>query len=166
MRFKPNELYGRVIEIGAMAPKDLTLESFLATFRSYVENGPLSPLSVMTFLDFLSAAARLSALPEGRQSKCEPTVYELAERERVIEVLARQIEDLRAMAENGQLGDPKRYFGIDAPSGQRWFNLDVHAFFECAATGSFHTLDPDGEELEFLPWRAVESFLWFGQAYE
>jgi hypothetical protein len=166
MRFKPNELYGRVIEIGAMAPKELTLESFLVSLRSCIDGASRSPLAVSTFLDFLSAAASQATVSENARRAGAPSADELAERARVLELLDRQIADLRAMAANGQLADPRRYFGIDAPSGQRWFNLDVHAFFECAATGSFHTLDPDGEELETLPWRTVESFLLLGQAYE
>ncbi|MBN1429349.1 MAG: hypothetical protein JXB07_13330 [Anaerolineae bacterium] len=42
-----------------------------------------------------------------------------------------QIQDLREMAENKQLADPNRYFGIDAPSGCRWYNFDPCSYVEC-----------------------------------
>jgi hypothetical protein len=52
------------------------------------------------------------------------------------EALVRQIQDLHAMAENKQLEDPHRYFGITAPSGQYWYNFDPYAYLECGAAGS------------------------------
>jgi hypothetical protein len=164
MRFKPNEIYGRVIEIGADAPKDLTLETFLTALRMLVADTHTSALPVSLFLDYLSAAAGLSAIPEVPAR--EPDSDGHADRARVVDLLDRQIADLREMALNGQLEDERRYFGIDAPSGHRWFNFDVHSFFECAATGSFHTLDPDGDEMDVLRWREVERFLELGQCYE
>ena len=52
-------------------------------------------------------------------------------------VARRQIQDLRSMRENGQLEDGERYFGIDAPSGQRWYNFDPCGYIECGAAGAF-----------------------------
>jgi hypothetical protein len=166
MRFKPNEIYGRVIEIGAMASKEITLERFLSTLRSTLADVRTSTLPVSRFLDALSVAAELSTHAEARAQGDEPIESEtdaFVARQAVLETLDRQIADLRAMESNGQLYDRRRDFGIDAPSGQRWVSFDVHAYFECAATASFHTLDPDGEEMESLSWRAVESFLLYGQ---
>jgi hypothetical protein len=48
----------------------------------------------------------------------------------------RQIVDLREMAEQGMLKDEQRYFGIDSPRGQRWYNFDPCTFLECATAGS------------------------------
>jgi hypothetical protein len=48
-----------------------------------------------------------------------------------------QIVDLREMDENGTLQDKQRYFGVDAPSGARWYNFDPATFLECAATGTY-----------------------------
>jgi hypothetical protein len=50
--------------------------------------------------------------------------------------LLRQMVDLREMAEQGMLADEHRYFGIDSPRGQRWYNFDPCTFLECAAAGS------------------------------
>jgi hypothetical protein len=41
------------------------------------------------------------------------------------------------MAEQGMLADEQRYFGIDSPRGQRWYNFDACTFLECATAGSF-----------------------------
>lgn len=49
----------------------------------------------------------------------------------------RQIVDLRVMAERGMLAKEDRYYGMYAPSGQRWYNFDPCTFLECAAAGSF-----------------------------
>lgn len=48
----------------------------------------------------------------------------------------RQIVDLREMAEQGVLEDEHRYFGVDSPRGQRWYNFDPCTFLECATEGS------------------------------
>jgi hypothetical protein len=49
----------------------------------------------------------------------------------------RQIVDLREMAEQGMLANDERYFGINSPRGQRWYNFDPCTFLECAMAGSF-----------------------------
>jgi hypothetical protein len=51
-------------------------------------------------------------------------------------LIEQQIEDLQRMAQNGQLQEKYRDFGIDAPSGRRWFNFDPLAYIECGAAGS------------------------------
>ena len=51
--------------------------------------------------------------------------------------LRAQIVDLREMAEEGTLEDEHRYFGVDAPSGARWYNFDPLTFLECGARGAF-----------------------------
>jgi hypothetical protein len=59
--------------------------------------------------------------------------------------LARQILDLREMAEAGTLEDDQRYYGVDAPSGARWYNFDPHSFVECGLCGSFGGWEPDAD---------------------
>lgn len=51
-------------------------------------------------------------------------------------IIEQQIKDLRSMQKNGQLEDKQRYFGIDAPSGQRWYNFDPCTYLECGAAGT------------------------------
>ncbi|MHC4734580.1 MAG: hypothetical protein ACYTDW_08995 [Planctomycetota bacterium] len=47
-----------------------------------------------------------------------------------------RIQDLRDMAENKQLENEYRYFGISAPSGRYWYNFDPLTYIECGAAGS------------------------------
>lgn len=48
-----------------------------------------------------------------------------------------QIRDLEDMGENGTLENKYRYFGVDAPSGRRWYNFDVASYLECGISGFF-----------------------------
>lgn len=64
----------------------------------------------------------------------------------------RQIVDLREMAEQGMLQDKYRYFGIDSPRGQRWYNFDPCAFLECATAGFSGGWEPgDDTGREYVP---------------
>lgn len=51
--------------------------------------------------------------------------------------LGQQLLDLQQMKEAGTLDDEHRYFGVDAPSGRRWYNFDPATFLECAVAGTF-----------------------------
>lgn len=53
------------------------------------------------------------------------------------ELLTGQRRDLAEMAAAGILAQEERYFGVDAPSGARWYNFDPGTYLECAATGTF-----------------------------
>jgi hypothetical protein len=50
--------------------------------------------------------------------------------------IRRQISDLKEMDANGQLKDEERHFGVDSPSGRRWYNFDPCGYIECATAGS------------------------------
>jgi hypothetical protein len=86
--------------------------------------------------------------------------------------VARQVHDLREMAENGQLADEMRYFGIDSPRRLRWYNFDPCGFLECALAGGFVRYDwEDDSESESAPlgaisWEQFRDFLGAGQWYE
>ncbi len=70
--------------------------------------------------------------------------------------LARQIVDLREMAEGGQLANDLRYFGIDSPRGSRWYNFDACTYLECATVGSFGGWEPgDATGRDFVPGEVV-----------
>jgi hypothetical protein len=47
-----------------------------------------------------------------------------------------QVQDLHEMAQNRQLEDEYRYFGLSAPSGRYWCNFDPCTYIECGAAGS------------------------------
>jgi len=84
--------------------------------------------------------------------------------------LARQLLDLREMAAAGTLDEELRYYGVDAPSGARWYNFDPHAFVECALSGTFGGWEADEgapvTTLQTVDWDAVAAFLRAGQQYE
>ncbi|MFO1512864.1 MAG: hypothetical protein U1F83_08145 [Verrucomicrobiota bacterium] len=67
-------------------------------------------------------------------------------------LIRRQVNDLRAMKANGQLQDEQRYFGVDSPSGQRWYNFDPCCYIECATVGSLGGWE-EGDETgrEYVP---------------
>lgn len=59
--------------------------------------------------------------------------------------VCRQIKDLRDMKKKGSLKNDMKYFGIDAPSGNRWYNFDPLSFLECGTAGSFGGWDEDDD---------------------
>jgi hypothetical protein len=66
--------------------------------------------------------------------------------------ILRQQVDLREMGERGLLGDEQRYFGIDSPRGQRWYNFDPCTFLECATAGSYGGWQPgDDTGRQYVP---------------
>ena len=93
-----------------------------------------------------------------------------------------QIVDLRDMDEAGMLRHKDRYFGIDAPRGDRWYNFDPMTYLECAtagACGGFRAGDESGRiksdpnapddpifAISHIDWDAFSAFLRAGQSYE
>jgi hypothetical protein len=57
--------------------------------------------------------------------------------------LIRQMIDLRDMEAAGQLTSDLRYFGLDAPKGQRWYNFDPITYLECGLAGALGGWKPD-----------------------
>lgn len=51
--------------------------------------------------------------------------------------IGEQIRDLHEMRHAGTLANEYRFFGVNAPSGARWYNFDPFAYIECAAAGTF-----------------------------
>ncbi len=76
-------------------------------------------------------------------------------------LLRYQIADLHRMAEVGTLNDPQRHFGLDSPTGHRWFNFDPPSFLECASSGM-----EDSSGTPECSWEALTITLWLGQIYE
>jgi hypothetical protein len=77
------------------------------------------------------------AFDDPGEGEASPAEGEQPEFHAWVSVVTQQIEDLRAMAKCGQLEDEFRYFGIDAPSGARWYNFDPYTYIECGAEGAF-----------------------------
>jgi hypothetical protein len=72
-----------------------------------------------------------------------------------------QIADLHLMAQTGQIDDPNAFFGIDSPTGQRWYNFDPCSYLECAVAPPIR----DGSRTQ-ANWRDLAILLWLGQIYE
>src|SRR4051812_9148527 len=97
MKYKPNELYGRAVEFGALAAADLPLERFLSTlairFRLHSDAG----IPAVKFIADLAVSANIPSrfltggLPERGDS--EPNAGSNAKAE-TIELLERQLEDM------------------------------------------------------------------------
>ncbi|MBK7825383.1 hypothetical protein [Nannocystis sp.] len=102
-------------------------------------------------------------------------------RDRFEAILVHQIADLQAMRRRGQLEDSNRYFGLDAPSGARWYNFDPSSYLECGASGSVggwaddaelllvtppEPVPDDDESRRALGWDGVCDLLVCGQIYE
>jgi hypothetical protein len=113
----------------------ITLEAYLSNLQrlARVHSGAprLSPSEVASLLDGAfestgSTASRSALEPEPADGYVE---WEAR--------LDEQIRDLREMEAAGTLASEHRYFGVDAPSGARWYNFDPCTFIECAAAGTF-----------------------------
>lgn len=80
-----------------------------------------------------------------------------------------QIADLHRM-DSGQLDDPYKYFGINSPTGNRWYNFDAITYWECATAGMEACLDmPDHPRKKFFDsctWVTLAKLLELGQSYE
>jgi hypothetical protein len=98
-----------------------------------------------------------------------------------------QIVDLRDMREAGMLANEHRYFGMDAPRGESWYNFDALTYLECAVEGTFggwrpgdstgrdyvhvNRIDPDDQDIPIfeiarITWDQFADFLRAGQWFE
>ena len=97
-------------------------------------------------------------------------------------MILEQIVDLREMDEAGSLSSELRYFGLDSPRGNCWYNFDSLAYLECAVAG----FDDDWEEAENIDtvlnkkasidshsftqdrisWSKIRDFFYCGRIYE
>jgi hypothetical protein len=113
----------------------VSLEHYLSSFRSRAAQWQhQSELS----LDTVYALLEDSFSPAGEAAAAEGEIEENAEGFAGWDsVVRRQIQDLLAMKKNGRLEDEQRYFGIEAPSGQQWYNFDPCTYIECGAAGAF-----------------------------
>ena len=82
--------------------------------------------------------------------------------------ILKQVADLREMDEAGLLSSELRYFGMDSPRGNRWYNFDPSSYIECAITGTYDDFQEENSEITFddISWNEISEFLWCGQIYE
>lgn len=78
-----------------------------------------------------------------------------------IEVLKFQISELHKM-KNKELKDKYRYFGIDSPSGNRWYNFDPFTNLSCGVRCM-----KDNEDINNpIDWSFIGKLLEDGRVYE
>lgn len=163
----------------------LPLEAYLRSLISLLNDRatPEAPdIHELLFLLDRAFETRPADLEEAWRKTSEPADGE--SRTAVIDLLRRQVLDLRDLEKTGGIDDPLRYFGLDAPSGARWYNFEAATYLECACQGSFggweegvgearvriegedETVDDDLLELGFLRWSDLAVFFSMGQYYE
>lgn len=92
-------------------------------------------------------------------------------------VIMRQINDLHIMNAGEQVSDTQKYFGVNAPSGERWSNQDPYSYLEAALAASNRWVDYGNNTTGSTPmkvaaqkthitWQEFEEFLELGQIYE
>ncbi|HEY4002291.1 MAG TPA: hypothetical protein VGO93_25690 [Candidatus Xenobia bacterium] len=159
----------------------VTLEAWLTSLRARLPGR--EPLTPQAFLELLEAA--FEPAEAGKTGTAPPDV---------LQRLDAQVTDLQDMARSGQLDDQFRYFGINAPSGRRWYNFDPLTFVECGVVGAMGgwedgddtdreyvpgevavlgggSVDPreiehEVEQIEVIEWSLFRMFLGCGQTYE
>jgi hypothetical protein len=131
------DLYLHIAELAASpAAGSRDLEQHLAALWRLGAGLPRSaPLALGRFAQLLEEAFSTpvpAARPERRERAAALASFERWER-----VIAAQVADLRELRTAGAFQNELRYFGLDAPSGARWYNFDPGAFLECGAQGAF-----------------------------
>ncbi len=113
-----------------------TLEVYLVRLWSLIAaHASNEPLSLDEFATVIDAAFR------GHVSRPRYDHFrDIAENESAagwLRQISRQIVDLHEMEITGDLHDKHRFFGINAPSGARWYNFEPSSFIECGISGTF-----------------------------
>lgn len=109
-----------------------SLETYLSNLLSLASRfAQKNALSLEEFFEVLRGAFE-------EVGTLDDTVIEntIAEFEKWKAKINEQIQDLQEMAQQGQLDDEQRYFGISAPSGRYWYNFDPCGYIECGVAGS------------------------------
>jgi hypothetical protein len=121
------------------------LEEYLGALWDIARvHGTRPCLSLGEFVQMLSEAFTKPAPPfdEAWRSRYETDYANLPGFEGWEARVLRQLVDLREMAQAGILDDEQRYFGINSPRGQRWYNFDPCTFLECATAGFYGGWQP------------------------
>jgi hypothetical protein len=161
-----------------------SLEKYLSALWSVVSqehDTPLTPEKFVEWLEkaFVTPASDFNPLWLERNSYNQ----DLSDFQEWENVILFQIADLRRMDEAGKLQDEYRYYGIDSPSGSRWYNFDPLTYLECGIRGALggYAEDevivlippPEGEsadspiyEVQQFSWDTFTWILRCGQSYE
>lgn len=135
------DLYAFVTELVAQREQVRPLEDYLRALDK--ELAPYARGTSLSLDELARVLERALDTPVSALETRQREAGEVNEYASVREVLEGQIEDLRQLSASGRLADPERYFGVDAPSGARWYNFDVATYLECGVEGSFGGWDPE-----------------------
>jgi hypothetical protein len=80
-------------------------------------------------------------------------------------VIQFQIADLNRFNE-AVFSDPNSYYGIDSPTGNRWYNFDLRMYLRCATSFLIDTSRGGDVPYEKLNWIDFAWILKAGMAYE
>lgn len=111
-----------------------SLERFLRRLRDHAAAFRARPSLTPSEFAALLAAAMAGTPAPSPSASIDATDPDFA---RWDDFVRAQIDDLRALADNGRLADELRYFGIDAPRGARWYNFEPSSYLEAAMAGTF-----------------------------
>lgn len=136
------DLYRRATS-AAVRHEQPGLEGYLLALRHLLAQAPAVEMSSDAFAALLEGA--FVTAPEAVSTAVLRTLVDDAGTPAWHRHLAQQIVDLREMAEVGSLEDEQRYFGIDAPSGARWYNFTPGSYIECGIMGAFGGWLPDDD---------------------
>lgn len=110
----------------------ITLDSYLANLQQL--GRARCSLPVLPLAEFASLLEAAFESPGPGDSSVSAVADGYADWETRI---GEQIRDLHEMRHSGALANEYRYFGVNAPSGARWYNFDPLTYIECAAAGTF-----------------------------
>lgn len=150
-----------------------SLEQYLSALWQVVSAGQEKLLSDKQVVEWLGAAFEQRS-PEFRQEWLSVQKGDLYLRDSYDDatfedwenLILFQIADLKRMDETGMLDDEYKFFGIDSPSGERWYNFDPSGYLKCAATAVFGQDNDSDREGEPFSWGDFIQFLICGQIYE
>ncbi len=130
------ELYCFVAQVmKRWSDRGITLEAYLSNLRGLAREHrgvpTLTPTEVAQLLEAAFESTGSTSRAGGSEGDAGEGFVEWETR------LDEQIRDLREMEAAGTLANEQRFFGIDAPSGARWYNFDPCTFIECATVGTF-----------------------------
>ncbi len=138
-----------------------TLEEYLRALWSLV--GHYKNSEAFTLEDFARVleAALTSELPESVSASWESRPFEIPEdagfEEWEREILS-QIALLREMESDGTLEHEQRYFGMQAPDGDSWYNFDPPTYLECGIVGAFGGWEPEDDTgRHFVPGKVLKN---------
>jgi hypothetical protein len=130
------EVYKAVTGLSRTVENIPSLEGYLRSLWSLVSKECDVELTAEKFVEWVTKAFVTTPPPfQPEWLNRKPLVPDAARFEAWENRILYQIDDLRRMADAGTLDDESRYFGINSPSGSRWYNFDPLTYLECGVRG-------------------------------